>query len=125
MGDIATSDRISGPDSSLTGTGSVTYGRSPTAAALTGARAAGLPIELSFMLIKPAPAAHVILLVLGFVLTAPAEALAYVDPGTGSYLFQLAAAGLLAGMFTLRRYWEVLKATFRRGSGSPNHTSSE
>lgn len=77
------------------------------------------------MVIKSAPAAHVVLLTLGFVLTVPVPALAYVDPGTGSYLFQLAAAGLLAGMFTLRRYWEVIKATFRRGSGSPNHTSSE
>jgi hypothetical protein len=65
------------------------------------------------------------LLTLGFVLTVPVQALAYVDPGTGSYIFQLAAAGILAGMFTLRRYWEALKSTFRRGSDSPNHTSSE
>ena len=66
------------------------------------------------MVIKSAPAAHVVLLALGFVLTVPVPALAYVDPGTGSYLFQLAAAGLLAGMFTLRRYWEVP----RRRSGA-------
>jgi hypothetical protein len=61
------------------------------------------------------------------VLTVPSEALAYIDPGTGSYLFQLAAAGLLAAMFTLRRYWELVKATFRRGSGpsGSNHTLSE
>jgi hypothetical protein len=92
---------------------------------MTGAWAASLPIERSFMLIKPAPAAHVILLVLGFVLTAPGEALAYVDPGTGSYLFQLAAAGLLAGIFTLRRYWELVKSALRRGQGSSSRTSSE
>ena len=77
------------------------------------------------MVIKPAPATHVILLTLGLVLTAPVDAFAYIDPGTGSYLFQLAAAGLLAGMFTLRRYWDLVKSAFRRGSGPHNHTSSE
>ena len=41
------------------------------------------------------PPLHFALLCLGFVLTTPWEALAYIDPGTGSYLFQLAAAGLL------------------------------
>ena len=77
------------------------------------------------MVTKSTPAAHVVLLTLGFVLTVPVQALAYVDPGTGSYLFQLAAAGLLAGMFTLRRYWEVMKSAFRRGPGAHDHTPSE
>jgi hypothetical protein len=53
------------------------------------------------------------LLVLGLVLTTPGDAWAYVDPGTGSYLFQLAAAGFLAGMFTIRRYWDAVKARVR------------
>jgi hypothetical protein len=52
-------------------------------------------------------------LTLGLVVLTPADALAYVDPGTGSYLFQLAAAGFLAGMFTLRRYWDAVKSRFR------------
>ncbi len=52
-------------------------------------------------------------LALGLVVLTPTEALAYVDPGTGSYLFQLAAAGFLAGMFTLRRYWDAVKSRFR------------
>jgi hypothetical protein len=54
-----------------------------------------------------------ILLALGLVVLTPTEALAYVDPGTGSYLFQLAAAGFLAGTFTLRRYWDAVKSRFR------------
>lgn len=55
----------------------------------------------------------------GLLLTTPADAWAYVDPGTGSYLFQLAAAGFLAGMFTLRRYWDAVKARLGgRTSGS-------
>jgi hypothetical protein len=71
----------------------------------------------------------VALLAVGFVATTPVEALAYVDPGTGSYLFQLAAAGLLAGAFTVRRYWEMIKMAFRRESAgaspSDKHSSQE
>lgn len=51
-------------------------------------------------------------LALGFLATTPTDAWAYVDPGTGSYLFQLAAAGFFAGMFTLRHYWAVVKTRF-------------
>ena len=46
-------------------------------------------------------------------LLTPSYAWAYVDPGTGSYLFQLAAAGFLAGAYTLRRYWHALTTTMR------------
>jgi hypothetical protein len=42
------------------------------------------------------------------------EAWAYIDPGTGSYLFQLLIAGGLAGAYTVRRYWHTLKATLAR-----------
>jgi hypothetical protein len=77
------------------------------------------------MVIKPVPFAHVILLTLGLVLTVPCAAHAYVDPGTGSYLFQLAAAGLLAGMFTVRRYWDLVKSAFRRGTDSSIHPPTE
>jgi hypothetical protein len=51
-------------------------------------------------------------LALGLLATTPANAWAYVDPGTGSYLFQLGAAGFFAGMFTLRRCWQTVKARF-------------
>jgi hypothetical protein len=60
-------------------------------------------------------------LALGLVAVTPATAWAYVDPGTGSYLFQLAAAGFLAGLFTLRRYWDAVKARF--GGGHPTGRS--
>ena len=46
-------------------------------------------------------------------LLTPSYAWAYVDPGTGSYLFQLAAAGFLAGAYTIRRYWHALTTTMR------------
>ena len=38
---------------------------------------------------------------------------AYVDPGTGSYLFQLGVAGLLAGLYTVKRYWRAIRDAFR------------
>jgi hypothetical protein len=55
-----------------------------------------------------------IVLALGVLVVTPADAWAYIDPGTGSYLFQLAAAGLLAGVYTMRRYWYALTSVWRR-----------
>lgn len=55
---------------------------------------------------------------LALVVVTPSDALAYVDPGTGSYLFQLAAAGLLAGIYMMRHYWHTLTAALR-GKPSP------
>ena len=52
------------------------------------------------------------LVVLLAVLFSP-HAHAYLDPGTGSYILQLAAAGILASMFTLRMYWTKVKDWFR------------
>ena len=40
----------------------------------------------------------------------------YVDPGAGSYLFQLGAAGLLAGLYTIKRYWRAIMDAFRNSS---------
>ena len=42
--------------------------------------------------------------------------LAYLDPGSGSYLLQLLIAALLGGLFALRMYWGRIKSFFRRGS---------
>jgi hypothetical protein len=61
--------------------------------------------------------------VLALILFFEADARAYVDPGTGSYLFQLAIAGGLAGIYTLRRYWQTLtnalRTRFRRTHDDP------
>jgi hypothetical protein len=50
-------------------------------------------------------------------LLTPSNAWAYIDPGTGSYLFQLVAAGFLAGAYTMRRYWDNIKQAVRRSFG--------
>lgn len=31
--------------------------------------------------------------------------IAYVDPGTGSYVLQVLLAGILAGLFTIKLFW--------------------
>lgn len=35
---------------------------------------------------------------------------AYIDPGTGSYLLQVLAAGLFAAVFTIGVFWKKVKA---------------
>jgi hypothetical protein len=37
------------------------------------------------------------------------DADAYIDPGTGSYFFQLLVASLFAGMYALRLYWVKIR----------------
>jgi hypothetical protein len=51
----------------------------------------------------------------GGVLTAlSVPAWAYIDPGTGSYVFQIAVATLLGGVFALRLFWSKVKGLLRR-----------
>lgn len=40
--------------------------------------------------------------------------LAYLDPGSGSYLLQLLIAAVLGGLLLLRLYWDKVKAFVRR-----------
>lgn len=40
--------------------------------------------------------------------------LLYVDPGTGSYLFQIALAGFLGALFTLRSFWKGIRGRIAR-----------
>lgn len=53
-------------------------------------------------------------IVITFVLTADASA--YLDPGTGSFLFQTVIAVALGAAFTLKTYWQRVKGFF---SGKP------
>jgi hypothetical protein len=38
------------------------------------------------------------------------DAEAYIDPGMGSYFFQLLVAGFFAGLYGLRLYWGRLRS---------------
>jgi hypothetical protein len=40
--------------------------------------------------------------------------MAYLDPGSGSYLLQLLLAALFGGLFALRMSWGRVKSFFRR-----------
>jgi hypothetical protein len=40
--------------------------------------------------------------------------LAYLDPGSGSYLLQLLVAAALGGLLLLRLYWSKVKSFLRR-----------
>ena len=61
-----------------------------------------------------------VLLALGLLCLTPLNAWAYIDPGTGSYLFQLGLAAVLAGLYTVRRQWYALVSVLR---GRPDRTS--
>ncbi len=47
------------------------------------------------------------------VLFAP-PARAYLDPGTGSYVFQMLIAVALSAAFTVKHYWKTIKEKLRR-----------
>jgi len=42
----------------------------------------------------------------------PQDAFAYLDPGTGSYIFQLLIATFIGGIFTIKMYWRKIKNYF-------------
>jgi hypothetical protein len=42
--------------------------------------------------------------------TLASSANAYIDGGSGSYLMQVAIAGILGGAFTLKSYWAHVKS---------------
>jgi hypothetical protein len=55
-----------------------------------------------------------VLLVIAGQLLGPRDALAYIDLGTGSYVFQLIIASLLGAAFAVKAYWERIRAFFGR-----------
>jgi hypothetical protein len=40
--------------------------------------------------------------------------LAYLDPGTGSFLLQVLAGGMFGGIFLIKRFWGQLKTIVRQ-----------
>lgn len=49
--------------------------------------------------------------------------LAYLDPGSGSLLFQAAVGALMAGTLAAKVYWRRIKALFSRGGTSDEVTT--
>ncbi len=44
----------------------------------------------------------------------PVCALAYIDPGTGSYVLQLIIAALVGASFTIKIFWKKIVRIFRK-----------
>ena len=51
------------------------------------------------------------------------EAQAYIDPGTGSMLFQSVIAAIAGGVFLIKTYWSKLKYFFVKKDTKPEHSS--
>ena len=47
------------------------------------------------------------------------KAHAYLDPGTGSYIFQVMAALVIGGLYTIKMHWQKIKTFFS------NHVSKK
>jgi hypothetical protein len=61
-------------------------------------------------------------LVMAFTVLWLPTANAYVDPGSGSFIFQALIGGILAAAFTLKVFWKRLVAIVtRRDRTSPDH----
>ena len=43
----------------------------------------------------------------------PRDNRGYLDPGSGSYILQVAMAGLLGGVFAVKSYWTSIKTNLR------------
>jgi hypothetical protein len=54
-------------------------------------------------------------------LLAPSASYAYLDPGTGSYILQMAMAAVLGSLFAIKMFWKRIVAFFKGlSSGSKN-----
>ena len=50
-------------------------------------------------------------------------AYAYLDPGTGAFLFQLLIAGLVGGLFAVKLFWKRIASFFARLFSRKPHAS--
>lgn len=48
-----------------------------------------------------------------------ADASAYLDPGTGSFIFQTILAVLVGASFAIKTYWQRIKSLFSRKPQAP------
>lgn len=65
-----------------------------------------------------------LLVVLLCLVSAPA-AYAYLDPGTGSYIFQILIAAIVGVGFLVKVYWGKIKGLFTRHSSKDDATSTD
>lgn len=51
--------------------------------------------------------------------------LAYLDPGSGSFIIQIIVATLLGGAIAVKAFWGQITRVFRRGAPPPDDASGE
>jgi len=71
---------------------------------------------------------HVSLLIVALAiyhLLAPPASYAYLDPGTGSYILQMAMAALLGSLFAIKMFWKRIVAFFKGLVGGNKNEESE
>lgn len=44
----------------------------------------------------------------------PGRSEAYLDPGTGSFVFQMIIAAVLGGLYSIKTYWQKIKEIFKK-----------
>lgn len=63
---------------------------------------------------------HLCLILILIAIVLPSDVHAYLDPGTGSMVFQAVVAGLAAAAYAVGAYWGKIRLLFsRRGTASP------
>jgi len=58
-------------------------------------------------------------------LALPAPVYAYLDPGTGSFIFQMVIAGLAGAALVIKMYWGKIKGLFARLFSKESQRSKE
>jgi nitrate/nitrite transporter NarK len=68
---------------------------------------------------------RILILVTIFYLASPSPTYAYLDPGTGSFIFQLIIAGLAGAAFAVKMYWSKIKAFFEHEDATDSTQEKE
>ena len=55
----------------------------------------------------------------------PSHGYAYLDPGTGSYIFQILIATAVGGLFAIKIFWGKIKAFFKKLSSDRDADSED
>lgn len=68
---------------------------------------------------------NLVFLTIAYTVMFPPKAYAYLDPGTGSYIIQIVAATLFAGLFLIKTWWNEIKRIVMGIFGRKDKTSVE
>ena len=63
--------------------------------------------------------------ILGVLFAPPLKGHLYLDPGSGSFILQLAIATVLGGLFVLKGYWSKIVGLFRKDKKESEDTTEE